>query len=297
MAHVPVLLQEVLTYLAPQAGEVFLDGTVGSGGHAAAIAARLGATGRLIGLDQDAEALPKAQAALAAVPARVDLMALNFRYLDQALDSLGIPAVDGILFDLGLHSDQLESSGRGFSFLRDEPLQMTMKSAVATDELTAKDIVNDWQEESLVAIFKGFGEEPYAERIAEAIVQARAAGEIARTGQLVAIIAQAVPAWYKRRRLHFATRTFQALRLAVNDELGALAAGLERGFARLRPGGRLGVISFHSLESRLVKHFGRSQQAAGHEFLTKHAVKPTRAEILANHRARSAELRVVKKLF
>jgi len=172
---------------------------------------------------------------------------------------------------------------------------MTMNVRPGPADLSAADIVNTWKEENIIAILWGFGEERFARPIARAIVEARVKRRIKTTGELVRVIERAVPKWYRAKRLHFATRTFQALRLAVNDELGALAAGLAAGWSRLRPGGRFGVISFHSLESRLVKNFFRDRRREGHELLTKHAVKATRAEVLANPRARSAELRVIKK--
>ncbi len=295
MAHTPVLLQSVLDLINPQAGEVVVDGTVGSGGHALALGAAVGLKGRLICLDQDETSLVKARATLAALKCPVDFKLANFRDLPAVLNELGVKQVDAILLDLGVHSDQIGPSGRGFSFLHDEPLLMTMKASPTIADLTAKDVVNTWAESSLVAILEGFGEERLARPIARAIVSTRSEHPIETTFQLVEIIKQAVPAWYTHKRLHFATRTFQALRLAVNDELGALKAVLPVAWEALAPGGRLAVISFHSLESRVVKNFFRGLKQDGYTLLTKHAVKPEREEELNNPRSRSAELRVIKK--
>lgn len=296
MAHTPVLLQAVVTLLDPQPGETFLDGTVGSGGHALALAGRLAPGGRLICLDQDESSLTKARETLTKSPVPVSFHLSNFRHLDQVLKAEGVEQVNGILLDLGVHSDQIGASGRGFSFMHDEPLKMTMKLNPTESDLTARDVVNDWQEENLVAIIKGFGEERFAESIAKAISIHRREQPIETTSQLVEIIRSAVPTWYTHKRLHFATRTFQALRLAVNDELGALKAGLEAGWEALGESGRFGVISFHSLESRLVKNFFREKKQEGYLLLTKHAVQASREEELDNPRARSAELRVIKKI-
>ena len=296
MAHTPVLLQAVVTLLDPKPGETFLDGTVGSGGHASALAERLGAKGRLLCLDQDESSLAKAKEALSKVETKTTFHLENFRHVEKVLEAEKVSGVEGILLDLGVHSDQIGPSGRGFSFMHDEPLLMTMKLNPSSSDLTARDVVNDWQEENLAAIIKGFGEERFAESIAKAISIHRREQEIETTGELVEIIRSAVPEWYTHKRLHFATRTFQALRLAVNDELGALKEGLDAGWESLSEGGRFGVISFHSLESRMVKNFFREKKQEGYELLTKHAVQATREEELENPRARSAELRVIKKI-
>ncbi|MDO8183409.1 MAG: 16S rRNA (cytosine(1402)-N(4))-methyltransferase RsmH [bacterium] len=295
MAHTPVLLQSVLDLINPQVGEVVVDGTVGSGGHALALGEAIGLKGRLICLDQDQESLAKARANLASLKCQVDFKLTNFRTLKTVLAELEVKKVAAILLDLGVHSDQLGPSGRGFSFLHDEPLLMTMKADLTPHDLIARDIVNTWEEDNLAAILDGFGEERFAGPIAKAIIIARREYPIESTNQLVQIINKAVPVWYTHKRLHFATRTFQALRLAVNDELPALTEVLPAAWESLAPGGRLAIISFHSLEARLVKNFFRGLKQEGYELLTKHAVKPERAEQLANPRSRSAELRVIKK--
>ena len=299
MTHRPVLLQEVLAGLAPEPGEIFLDATINRGGHARAIAERLGPRGRLIGLDRDREALAEAAVTLATGPSSVKLVESNFADLATVLDQLGGPRIDLALFDLGFSSEQMDESRRGFSFRRDEPLYMTFgaPAALAPGALTAAAIVNTWPEAALVKIFREYGEEKFAGPIARAIVAARGREHLVGTGQLVKVIESAVPAGYRHRRLHFATKTFQALRIAVNDELGSLERALPAVWSRLALGGRLGVISFHSLEARLVKNFFRNLVKEGQgELVTPRAVKPSPAEVKRNPRARSAQLRIIKKI-
>ena len=298
MAHIPVLLKPTIEYLNLQAGEVFVDGTINAGGHTIALCPLLGSTGLVVGIDADSEAVKKAKHNLQSCPCPVNLIKNNFRYFDQILDQLKVKKIDAVLLDLGFSSDQLESSGRGFSFLRDEPLSMTLANDDTLGQLvTAKDAVNSWSETSLADIIYGFGEEHFSRRIAKAIVDYRTAKEIITTGQLVTIIEGAVPIWYRRRKIHPATKTFQALRIAVNDELGALQAVLPQIWGHLNSGGRLAVISFHSLEARLVKDWLKTKVVAGEgKLLTKKAIKPDRTEELANPRSRSAQLRVIKKL-
>lgn len=297
MIHRPVLLAEVIAGLAIRAGDTVLDATVNRGGHSRSLCFLAGAAGRLIGLDADAEAIAEAETVLAACPGRVDLAVRNFRELGAVLDEWKVKQVNAALFDLGLSSDQLERSGRGFSFERDEPLRMTFAAGLAPGRLTAAEIVNGWREESLADVIYGYGEERLARRIARAIVTARRGGPLETTAQLVAVIREAVPAWYRHGRKHFATRTFQALRIAVNDELGALQAGLEQLWPRLASGGRLAVITFHSLEARVVKSAFRSWLARGEgRQLAKKAIRPGRQEIISNPRSRSAQLRLIKKL-
>ena len=298
MAHIPVLLKPTIEYLNLQAGEVFVDGTINAGGHTIALCPLLGSTGLVVGIDADSEAVKKAEHNLQTCPCPVKVIKNNFRYFDQILDQLKVKKIDAVLLDLGFSSDQLESSGRGFSFLRDEPLSMTLANDDTLGQLvTAKDAVNSWSETSLADIIYGFGEEHFSRRIAKAIVDYRTAKEIITTGQLVTIIEGAVPIWYRRRKIHPATKTFQALRIAVNDELGALQAVLPQIWGHLNSGGRLAVISFHSLEARLVKDWLKTKVVAGEgKLLTKKAIKPDRTEELANPRSRSAQLRVIKKL-
>lgn len=296
MAHIPVLLQLVVAHLDPKPGETYLDATLGSGGHAFAIGQIVGKEGRVIALDQDATSLEKGRDALKSLEAQVDFKLANFRNIDTVLAELEVKEVDKILFDLGVHSDQIGSSGRGFSFMYDEPLLMTM-GEVTADKLTAGDIVNFWTKEDISNVLTGYGEEQFSESIAEAIVKYRRDTPIKTTFQLVEIIKDAVPAWYKHKKIHPATKTFQALRIAVNDELDALREGLGKAFAALSSGGRLAVISFHSLEAKIVKDFFKtlSKEGAG-KLVNKHALRPTWAETRENPRSRSAQLRVIEKI-
>lgn len=296
--HQAVLLQEVLNGLALQAGQTVVDATINHGGHALAIAEKIGPTGWLIGIDQDADALKQAEANLSQTAIRRSLICGNFRQLDQLLSSIQAPLgqIDAILMDLGWSSDQLQTSGRGFSFQTAEPLLMTYRRQPGPEDLTAGEIVNQWSADSLADIIYAYGEERFSRQIATAIVTYRQTTPITTSQQLAKIISQAVPSWYRRKRLHPATKTFQALRITVNDELGALSSGLTKALEVLAPGGRLAVISFHSLESRLIKDFFQQavvkQQA---QLINKHLIKPTFAEIKQNPRARSAGLRILRK--
>ncbi len=291
--HRPVLLHEVLAELRLVPGECVVDATLGGGGHARALAEAIGTTGTFIGLDADTRALARAQERLHdVVPHTAEFIHENFRNVGVVLDTLGIVAPDAFLFDLGWSSDQLEVSGRGFSFLRDEPLLMTL-SDEADGRITAREIVNEWDEEHIADILFGWGEERYARRIAKAIVAARTEGDIATTFELVAIIQSAVPKHYAHARLHPATRTFQALRIATNDELGALKEALAGVRTHAKQGSRVAIISFHSLEDRIVKNtFREWQRDELGAPTTKKPITPAAAELAANPRARSAKLRV-----
>lgn len=294
--HIPVLLQEVIAGLNPKEGEVFVDGTINQGGHAKELGLRLGTEGVLLGIDQDKNALLLAEKNLTSLPAKLVLLNGNFRKIADLVKKAGWEKVDGILLDIGFSSDQIEHSGRGFSFKTDEPLNMSFSSETSPDSFTAGEIVNDWDENNLADIIYAYGEETFSRQIAKSIVEARREKDILTTGQLVEIIRQAVPTWYTKKKIHFATKTFQALRMTVNDELGALKEGLAGAWELLKPEGRLGVISFHSLEARIIKEFMRDKKETGMgEMITKKAVKPSRAEVLANPRSRSAQLRIIKK--
>jgi 16S rRNA (cytosine1402-N4)-methyltransferase len=294
MKHVTVLLHETVDALLPTPRGVYVDGTLGSGGHAAYLASRApGST--IIGFDADPDAIARATARLAGCGARLITHNGYNDSLTAVLASHRIEAVDGVLLDLGMSSDQLETSHRGFSFMGDEPLLMTMHAG-NEEGLTAQQIVNTFTEEQLATVIYGYGEEQFSRRIAHAIVAARAAGPITQTAQLRDIIVSAVPAWYRRRKTHPATKTFQALRIAVNDEIERLEHTLAQAFQALKPGGRLSVISFHSLEDRIVKHFMKGKAAAGSGLLiTKKPLVPTAAEVKDNPRARSAKLRIIQK--
>lgn len=293
MSHIPVLAAESLEQLRPDRGGLFVDCTVGLGGHARALL-EAGAT-RVIGLDRDLDALAAARSALAPWSARVELVHADYRSIDDVLDRRGVSVIDGALADLGVSSMQFDSAGRGFSFLRDEPLDMRMDR---TGGDTAADLVARSSEAELADAIYGFGEERFSRRIARALVEARREQPIVTTGRLAAIVRRAVP----RRgfaRIDPATRTFQALRIWVNHELEGLDRFLETAARRLRAGARLAVISFHSLEDRIVKHTFRALAAGADStiaILTKKPIVPSDDEVRRNPRARSAKLRVAERL-
>jgi 16S rRNA (cytosine1402-N4)-methyltransferase len=289
--HVPVMSAEVVTALAPARGGVFVDCTLGLGGHAAAVLAA-GAT-RVVGIDRDEEALAIARERLAGWPGQVEFVHGDFRGIDDVLDSRGLSRVDGILADLGVSSLQFDGAGRGFSFQRDEPLDMRMDRSAGP---TAADLIADLPEEELADVIYRYGEERYSRRIARVVVEARRGGPVATTGQLAALVRRAVPR-KGYSPIHPATRTFQALRIAVNRELDGLDRFVELACGRLAPNGRLVVIAFHSLEDRVVKHTLRELVADGSRslrLLGRKAARPTRPEIESNPRARSARLRAVE---
>jgi 16S rRNA (cytosine1402-N4)-methyltransferase len=290
--HVPVMRAEVLEWLEAGRGGVFVDGTLGLGGHAAAVL-EAGAD-RLIGIDRDAEAIAIARERLAPWAGRVEFVHDDYRRLGDVLDARGVTTVDGILVDLGVSSLQFDGEGRGFSFQRDEPLDMRMDRSAGP---TAADLVARLSEADLADVIYQFGEERHSRRIARAIVDARRQAPVATTAQLAAIVRRAMP----RRGyspIHPATRTFQALRIRVNDELDGLDRFVDQACARLAPAGRLVVIAFHSLEDRVVKHTLRrlaAEPARGLRILTKKPQQPAEAEVAANPRARSARLRAVER--
>jgi len=291
--HVPVMRAEVVAALAPARGGLFVDGTVGLGGHASALL-EAGST-RLIGIDRDAEALAIARDRLASWGERVELVHGDYRRFPAVLDAQGIDRVDGILADLGVSSLQLDAAGRGFSFQRDEPLDMRMDRSAGP---TAADLIAALPEQELADVIFRFGEERYSRRIARAIVEARGRQPIATTGELAALVRRAVP----RRGyspIHPATRTFQALRIRVNTELEGLDRFVEDACRRLAPGGRVAVIAFHSLEDRVVKHTLRrlaADETMELRLLTRKPQRPTEAEVAANPRSRSAHLRAAERL-
>lgn len=296
MTHHPVLLQEVLAGLALRSGARVLDATVNRGGHARALCEAIGPEGQLIALDADENALREAEQNLLTAPGRKIFIQGNFRNLAALLAERNLKLFDACLFDLGLSTEQLSTGERGFSFQFLGPLLMTLSARPEVGELTAAVIVNDWNEAELFKIIRDYGEERFARPIAKAIVAARRSQRISTTLELAQLIVEAVPGWYRHRRIHPATKTFQALRIAVNDELTALVEGLSAAWLRLAAGGRLAVITFHSLEARLVKNLFRAWVlAAEGELITRHAVKPSRTESLAHPQARSAQLRIIKK--
>lgn len=272
-------------------GATIVDATLGGAGHTREIAKKIGESGRIFAFDADHEAIARAQA-LATEDARIHLIQANFRALKEKLQGEGVDRIDGALFDLGWSGYQL-SAGRGFSFLSEEALSM----AYDTDQaFNASIIVNTWEESSLTDVIRGWGEERYAPRIARAIVAAREQKKIDTANELAEIIKAAVPSVYRFGRIHPATKTFQALRIAVNDELGALVDGIKAAWEMLAPGGRLAVITFHSIEDRIVKRQFRAWEDAGEaERVTKKPLTPSPEEVQENPRSRSAKLRIVQK--
>ncbi len=307
--HVPVLLHEIVTAFAEAPNfknqdtkKWYLDGTLGGAGHAVALAsAYFKATGQklsIVGLDRDTKAIERAKELLAGKTSQLILECENYRNLDTVLGAHTIASVNFILLDLGISSDELDESGRGFTFSKDEPLLMTMGDP-ATYPFTAKDIVNGWKEEDIANVIFGYGEDRYARRIAKRIVEYREKKQIETTMELAEIVKSAVPKQFRtfgKKQIHPATKTFQALRIAVNDELGALREGLSKGYERLAPGGRMAVISFHSLEDRIVKEFYKEKKQSDTALiLTKRPITAIPQEIAENPRSRSAKLRIIEK--
>ena len=305
--HVSVLLNETVELLGIKPDGLYVDGTLGGGGHAEAILRRLTGGGRLLGLDRDEEALQRAKVRLNGLGARSLLEHGNFADMETLAQHRGFDHVDGVVLDLGMSSDQVDEAARGFSFAQDGPLDMRMDR---TQSLTAAELVNSSDERTLMETIRSLGEEPHARSIARRIVQERSKSPITTTLRLADIVAEASGG--RRGRLHPATRTFQALRMAVNRELESLEQGVEAAVRLLAVGGRLAVISFHSLEDRMVKHtmarhVGRweSLQAGGRawqgalpclRWVTRKAVTPGPREVELNPRSRSAKLRVVERI-
>jgi 16S rRNA (cytosine1402-N4)-methyltransferase len=290
--HEPVMVPEVVGLLAPSRGGLFVDCTVGLGGHTRALL-EAGAT-RVLGLDRDREALAEAGMRLQAFGDRVELVHADYRDLGRVLDARGVPGMDGAVADLGVSSMQLDVEGRGFSFRRDEPLDMRMDRSQGP---TAANLLAEVTEEDLANVIYRYGEERYSRRIARAIVDARRSAPVATSGQLAHIVRRAVPV-RGYQRIDPATRTFQALRIWVNRELEGLDRFLEEACRRLLAGARLAVISFHSLEDRVVKHVfrGLAHGAAALRILTRRPLVPGEAECDRNPRARSAKLRAIERL-
>ncbi len=294
--HLPVLLHEVLSGLAIRENDVVVDATLGGAGHALAMAKQLGESGVLVGFDEDHDAIERARVALSGVDAKTILVKGNFRDIAKHLPERGIQRIDKALFDLGWSSYQL-AVGRGFSLMRDEPLLMTFATHPAENSLTAAKIVNEWEESSIADVLYGWGEERYSRRIAKGIVERRAIKPLTTTSELVETIVHSVPASYRHGKIHPATRTFQALRIAVNDELGSLTKALADAWRLLAPSGRIAVISFHSLEDRIVKQTFRQWHSAGEGLnLTKKPIIAGPEELRTNPRAHSAKLRIIEKI-
>lgn len=307
-AHVPVLFQETISYLDLREGATVVDGTFGGGGHAQAILERIGPDGLLIAIDRDEAAVERATARFGS-EANVRIVHANFGDIVQVLSELGVESIDAALLDLGVSSYQLEDAGRGFSYMQDAPLDMRMDRS---QQLSAYDVVNHYSQEELAGVIHRYGEERWASRIADYIVRARGAGPVSTTGELVEIIKAAIPHGARRDGPHPAKRTFQAIRIEVNNELMGLVGALDRYVDVLTPGGRLAVITFHSLEDRIVKQeFRRLQDpcecpkdfpvcVCGKKplvrIITRKPVQAPVDEIEDNPRARSAKLRVAEKI-
>ncbi len=296
MEHITVLKDAAVAALNIRAGGTIVDATLGSLGHAKEILSRM-REGLFVGIDADRGVIERAKQELRnETGTTIHLATGNFRTLDSILSELRIESVDGILADLGWRMEQFSGNGKGFSFRVDEPLLMTFKD-VEEGDVTATDIVNDWGEEDIANVLFGYGEERYSRRIAGALVRAREKEPIKTSGQLAALVEASVPASYRHGKIHAATRTFQALRIAVNDELGALRGLLESGVQLLKSEGRMAIITFHSIEDRIVKEYFRDHthdQAFAR--ITKKPMRATAQEIQDNPRSRSAKLRVIEKL-
>lgn len=304
--HIPVLYDEVLDLLQPHTGGRYIDGTLGAGGHAAGILEASAPNGRLLAFDRDPEAIAFARERLAPFADRVTFVHASYARMGQVAPEKGFAEVDGILLDLGLSSRQLEAAERGFSFLREGPLDMRFDT---TRGETAADLVNRLSERELADLFWEYGEEQNSRRYARAIVEAR---PIHTTAQLADVIENNAPGWVRRKRIHPATQVFQALRIAVNQELRQLENGLAEAIELLKPGGRVAVMSFHSLEDRFVKNYFRDltkdcicpprqpictcDTEPVVRLITRKVVMPSEQEIEANPRSRSARLRVAEKL-
>ncbi|RJS78233.1 16S rRNA (cytosine(1402)-N(4))-methyltransferase RsmH [Candidatus Bathyarchaeota archaeon] len=290
--HIPVLQNEVAKFLDPKPNNDYVDCTIGEGGHAQAILEKILPNGKLLGIDLTEELIEALKLKFKDFKQNLVLVCDNFSNLKEIAEKHGFRNVSGVLFDLGLSSWHLEKSGKGFSFMREEPLDMRYEGGVSAEE-----IVNGCSEEEIARILKEFGEERFARRIAKTIVEKRRVKPIKTTFQLVDVVRSAVPLWYQKRRIHFATKTFQALRIAVNGELENLKETLPQAVDILKTGGKIVVISFHSLEDRIVKNFFRENSKNGKlKILTKKPVVPTIEEVRVNPRARSAKLRVAVKI-
>jgi 16S rRNA (cytosine1402-N4)-methyltransferase len=290
--HIPVLLNEVIKLLDPKENENFIDATLGEGGHTLALLQKTSPAGKVLGIDLDPETLEIVHRKLHAFGERLVLANNNFKNLEEIIEENKFKEISGIVFDLGMSSRDIDEAGRGFSFLKDEPLLMNFGSDTM---LTAEHIVNGWPESELEKIIRLYGEEKFSRQIARAIIARRIVKPIKTTFDLVEVIENATPNFYHHGRIHPATRTFQALRIAVNDELNSIQKGLEASLKILSSGAKIAVISFHSLEDRIVKNFFRDNKNTL-KILTKKPVVPAQVEVLNNPRARSGKLRVAQKI-
>jgi 16S rRNA (cytosine1402-N4)-methyltransferase len=294
MAHIPVLLNEVLKALDPQPGDFVIDGTLGGGGHAKAILENVKSRGTLIGLDWDEKNLESFRRENEGIKGKLILIHDNYANLPEILEKHRLPKADGLVLDLGFSTDQIEKAGRGFSFLKNEPLDMRYNPGDG-EMATAANVVNSRTEKELADIIYRYGEERFSRRIAKKITEERRKKRIHSTGDLVEIILKALPRSYEHGRIHPATRTFQALRIYVNDELGNLGTILNKLPEIIAEGGRVAIISFHSLEDRVVKkHFQNLVAEKKAEFMNKKPITAGREEVKNNPKSRSAKLRAIK---
>ncbi len=307
--HIPVLFEEIMTIMAPKPGELFVDCTLGGGGHSKGFLERTGPDGRLIGIDQDVNALAAAQKNLSIFDGRVTFVHSNYENLDMILNQYAADGVDGILFDIGVSSYQLDEKDRGFSYMQDAPLDMRMNQQQG---LSAWQVVNTYEEQELHRILKEYGEERWAKRIAQFIVEFRGKKPIDTTGELVDVIKRAIPKSAREEGSHPAKRTFQAIRIEVNNELGVLEETIAVAAKHLKKGGRLGIITFHSLEDRIVKEkfrylasdcicppelpFCQCDKISEVKILTRKPVVASIEELQENSRAKSAKFRAVEKI-
>lgn len=295
MIHTAVLKKEVLEYLNPQQNENFVDGTVGEGGHAEDILNKNGPEGKLLGIDLDPQQIISSNWLGAIYKDRVILVNDSYTHLKEIIERKNFPELNGVLLDLGMSSAQLEGTHKGFSFKVDQGLDMRYNDEQGY--LTAEKIVNDWPEEKIEEILREYGEEKFSRKIAKNIIENRKQGRIKTTFQLIEIIKDATPSVYWRGKIHYATRTFQALRIAVNDELENIKRVLPDAISAMAQGGRLVVISFHSLEDRIVKNFFATEARSGTiKILTKKPITASRDELGKNPRSRSAKLRAIVKI-
>ena len=295
MIHRTVLLNQSIDSLNLKDGAIFFDGTLGGAGHTYKVCSDMGGKVKVVATDRDTKAINNAKEKLSGLKCDFYPVLSDYRNIDKVLAGLKIDKVDGILLDLGLSSDQLDVSGRGFTFKNDEPLLMTFSEE--KQDIDAKTILNSWREETIADILYGYADERYSRRIAKAIILAREEKIIEKTSDLVEIIRNAVPKGYQRGKIHFATKTFQALRMAVNDEISALKEGMNKGFELLNDGGRMAIISFHSVEDREVKNYFRDMVKIGRgKLINKKPIVPSEDEISENPRSRSAKLRVIEKI-
>lgn len=292
--HIAVMLEETMLGLDPHDGGIYVDGTLGGATHTRELLKRSAPTGKVWSFDVDPQALSRARESLAEFGDRWQGIESNFRFIDQALQERGVPSVDGILLDLGFSSDEIQDPKKGLSFLLEGPLDMRLGPKANDDGLTAADIVNTWRVAELTEMIRNFGEEKFAFRIATAIADARRTARITRTVELAGIIKAAVPASYEQGRIHPATRTFQALRMAVNDEVQALKQAIQAAHHVLKPGGRIAIISFHSIEDRIVKQALKDE--SHWVAIEKKPITPSERELEQNPRSRSAKLRIASKV-